>query len=181
MCCRWRSAIFYSEQVPDATMLELDRRLTDGEPTATLTLPLERRIRARQRVRLDDGRDAGIFLERGEVLRDGDLLGGADGLAVRVRAADEPVSEVRCDDPLLLARACYHLGNRHVPLQIEPARLCYQQDHVLDDLVRGLGLAPEHLSTPFEPEPGAYGGSASGHGQGQGHSHSHGHHHGHDH
>ncbi len=160
-------------------MLELDRRLADGTPAATLTLPLERRIRARQRVRLDDGREAGLFLRRGEVLRDGDLLGGVDGLVVRVCAADEPVSEVRCDDPLLLARACYHLGNRHVALQIEPARLRYQRDDVLDDLVRGLGLQPEHLGAPFEPEPGAYGGSASGHGQSQ--THGHGQDHGHDH
>ena len=68
--------------------------------------------------------------------------GSADGLIVQVRAAAEPVSEVRCDDPLLLARACYHLGNRHVPLQIGDGLLRYQHDHVLDDMLRGLGLQP---------------------------------------
>ncbi len=145
------------------TILELDRRLDRGRPVATLTLPLERRIRSRQRVELDDGREAGLFLSRGEVLRDGDLLGDAGGLVVQVRAADEPVSEACCEDPLLLARACYHLGNRHVALQIDPGRLRYQHDHVLDDMVRGLGLNPVCIEAPFEPEPGAYGGSASAH------------------
>ena len=99
-------------------MLELTGRVDRGEPVATLTLPLEKRIRSRLRVTLDDGTEAGVFLERGQVLHDGDLLVSAEGLIVRVRAAAEPVSEVRCDDPLLLARACYHLGNRHMPLQL---------------------------------------------------------------
>mgnify|MGYP001812324491 FL=1 len=144
-------------------MLELDRRLSRGEPVVTLTLPLEKRLRSRLRVALDDGRPAGVFLERGQVLRDGDLLGSADGTIVRVRAAEEPVSEVSCADPLLLARACYHLGNRHVPLQIGPANLRYQHDHVLDDMLRGLGLQPVSAWAPFEPEPGAYGGSSHGH------------------
>jgi len=144
-------------------MLELDRRLTQGEPVATLTLPLEKRLRSRLRVTLDDGTPAGVFLERGQVLRDGDLLGNADGMIVQVRAAEEPVSEVCCADPLLLARACYHLGNRHVPLQIGPANLRYQHDHVLDDMLRGLGLQPISGRAPFEPEPGAYGGGSPGH------------------
>ena len=113
---------------------------------------------------LDDGREAGIFLERGDALHEGDLLHGDDGLAVRVTAAAEQVSTVTCSDPLLLARACYHLGNRHVALQIEPGRLRYLHDHVLDDLVRGLGLEVTVEDAPFEPEPGAYGGHAHGHG-----------------
>lgn len=155
-----------------ADMLELDHRVAAGEPQTSLTLPLEKRIRSRQRVTLDDGRSAGVFLARGEVLRDGDLLGGADGLVVAVKAAAEPVSEVRCDDAVLLARACYHLGNRHVSLQIQPGLLRYQHDHVLDDMLRGLGLAPVYIEAPFEPEPGAYGGSAKS----AGHVHAHGHH-----
>ena len=115
-----------------------------------------------------------MFLERGQVLRDGDLLASADGLVVQVRAAAEPVSEVACPDPLLLARACYHLGNRHVPLQIREGRLRYQHDHVLDEMLRGLGLHPRFSEAPFEPEPGAYGGSAHGHGQDHSH-HTHAH------
>ncbi len=154
-------------------MIELTRRLepreTGAEPQASLTLPLEKRIRSRLRATLDDGREAGVFLDRGQVLRDGDLLASTDGLVVQVRAAAEPVSEVTCPDPLLLARACYHLGNRHVALQIREGRLRYQHDHVLDEMLRGLGLEPSFAEAPFEPEPGAYGGSA--HGSAQGHSH----------
>ena len=156
-------------------MIELIRRLelveTGVEPQASLTLPREKRIRSRLRATLDDGREAGVFLERGQVLRDGDLLASADGLVVQVRAAAEPVSEVACADPLLLARACYHLGNRHVALQIREGRLRYQHDHVLDEMLRGLGLEPSLAEAPFEPEPGAYGGSAHGHRQHHGHSH----------
>ena len=152
-------------------MLELTQRVDGGEVKATLTLPLDKRIRSRQRVVLDDGTEAGVFLERGQVLHDGDLLSGADGSSiVRIRAAAEPVSEVRCDNPLLLARACYHLGNRHMPLQIGNGMLRYQHDHVLDDMLRGLGLEPVFVEAPFEPEPGAYGGSAQGHAH-HGHTH----------
>lgn len=152
-------------------MLELTERVERGEASTTLTLPLEKRIRSRLRVTLDDGTEAGIFLERGQVLHDGDLLGSSEGLIVQVRAAAEPVSEVRCSDPLLLARACYHLGNRHMPLQIADGLLRYQHDHVLDDMLRGLGLEPTLVEAPFEPEPGAYGGSAQGHGHAHAHSH----------
>lgn len=148
-------------------MIELTRRLepseTGAEPETSLTLPLEKRSRSRLRATLDDGREAGLFLERGQVLREGDLLASADGLVVQVRAAAEPVSEVACPDPLLLARACYHLGNRHVALQIREGGLRYQHDHVLDGMLRGLGLEPVFAQAPFEPEPGAYGGSAQGH------------------
>ena len=80
-----------------------------------------------------------------------------------IRAAAETVSEVRCNDPLQLARACYHLGNRHVPLQIEAGLLRYQHDHVLNEMVQGLGLEVSVRQAPFEPEPGAYGGSTHGH------------------
>jgi urease accessory protein len=76
---------------------------------------------------------------------------------VRVEAASERVSTVRSDDPLRLSRACYHLGNRHVALQIEPGRLRYLHDRVLDDMVRSLGLEVDTEDAPFEPEPGAYG------------------------
>lgn len=154
-------------------MLELTRRVDRGEPGASLTLPLEKRIRSRQRVTLDDGTEAGVFLERGQVLRDGDLLADDAGFVVQIRAAAEAVSEVRSNDLLLLARACYHLGNRHMPVQIGDGLLRYQHDHVLDEMLRGLGLQPGFVQAPFEPEPGAYGGSASGQGHvhGDGHAH----------
>ena len=102
-------------------------------------------------------------------LRDGDGLASADGLRVRVCAAAETLSRVECSDPLALARACYHLGNRHVALQIEPGQVSYLHDHVLDAMLVGLGLGVRVVEAPFEPEPGAYGG------QGYGHSHGHSH------
>jgi urease accessory protein len=149
-------------------MLTLTRKTSaDSEVRTTVTLPYEQRIKCRLRVTLDDGSDAGIMLERGSTLRDGDCIASDDGIAVRVRAAAETVSCVRCADPLLLARACYHLGNRHVPLQIHSGLLRYQHDHVLDDMLRGLGLEVTVEQAPFEPEPGAY----SGHGHRHGHGH----------
>jgi urease accessory protein len=143
---------------------------------ATLTLPLHSRIKSRLRVTLDNGQEAGLFLPRGTTLKDGDLLRGENGITVLVKAADESLSCVVSDDPHLLARACYHLGNRHVSIQIEPRRVSYLHDHVLDDMLRGLGLAVSLAQAPFEPEPGAYGGSAE-----KGHSHAHGHDHAHHH
>jgi len=136
-------------------MIVLTRRIADAAPvTASVTLDVDSRIKSRLRVTLDDGREAGLMLERGHLLRGGEL------------PAPEAVSTVRCSDPLLLARAAYHLGNRHVPLQIEAGLLRYQHDYVLDDMVRGLGLSVDAEQVPFEPEAGAY--------QSAPHSHSHG-------
>lgn len=152
------------------SMIRLIRKAAvDSRPDGTLTLTLDQRLRARLRAVLDDGREAGVFLARGSMLRHGDCLEAEDGLVVRVLAAEEPLSTVRCADPLLLARACYHLGNRHVALQIQPGVLRYQHDHVLDAMLHGLGLHVELEQAPFDPEPGAYEG---GH-HGQGHHHAH--------
>lgn len=145
-------------------------------PFATLTLPFEKRQICRQRVLLDNGDEASLMIERGIVLRGGDHLQLEDGRQVEVRAAEETVSTVYSDDPLLLARACYHLGNRHVSLEIRDGWIRYQHDHVLDDMVRELGLAVVCERAPFEPEAGAY---AQGHSHSHGHNHSHGH--GHEH
>jgi len=150
--------------VTDSELPLLTRRIISAariDVEAALTL--EQRLRSRLRIRLDDGREAGIMLARGETLKDGDLLASVDGLVVRVRAAPEAVSTANSDDALLLARICYHLGNRHVPLQIERGRLRWRHDHVLDDLVRRLGLPVTVERAPFEPEPGAYGGHVHGH------------------
>jgi len=157
-------------------MLRIVERIKSGNPLTTLTLPLEQRVKARLRVTLDDGRDAGLFLDRGPILRGGDLLAAEDGSVVRIIAADEPVSVVTGEDAHQLARACYHLGNRHTPLQILPGELRYAHDHVLDDMLRGLGLEPRFAELPFEPEPGAYGEHGSEHAHGHGHSHAHVHH-----
>lgn len=139
-------------------MIRLTQRLTQAAPiTATATLDVDTRIKSRVRIQLDDGRDAGLFLERGQLLRGGELLGDESGSeVVQIIAAAEQVSTAHCHDPLLLARACYHLGNRHVPLQIEGDWLRYQHDYVLDDMLRGFGLIVTVEQAPFEPEAGAY-------------------------
>lgn len=121
-----------------------------------LSLPIDLRIRSRARVTLDDGREAGLFLERGTLLRGGDVLQSEEGLLIKVLAADETVSTVLCNDDLSLAKAAYHLGNRHVPLQIEHGWLRYQHDPVLDNMLRQMGLEVIVKTAPFEPEAGAY-------------------------
>jgi len=149
-------------------MLRLTHKLDHAHPAdATLTLPYDSRTKSRLRVTLDDGREAGLFLERGATLRGGDRLASDNGLVVEVRAAPETCSTARCDDALLLARICYHLGNRHVPLQIAAGMARYQHDPVLDEMVHGLGIHVIVEQAPFEPEAGAY----SGGGHGQGHHH----------
>ncbi len=152
-------------------LIELMRKLDAGSPAASLTLDFARRAKSRLRATLDDGRGVSVILPRGSWLRPGDLLGDDDGLVVEVCAAAEEVSIASTADPLLLARAAYHLGNRHVALQVRAGELLYLHDHVLDDMVRQLGLSVISAETPFEPEPGAYGD----------HAHSHGGHHGHHH
>jgi urease accessory protein len=133
-----------------------------------LTLPFDQRQKSRLRVRLDGGEEAALFLERGTVLRHGDRLLAADGRVILVRAAVEEVSTVAAAEAVTLARAAYHLGNRHVPLQVGEGWLRYQHDHVLDGMVRALGLEVRVERAPFEPEGGAYG---RGHGHGHGHAH----------
>jgi len=139
---------------------------TNGGDTTReqLVLPFEQRQKARQRARLESGADIGIQLPRGTVLRGGDTLRAPTGELVRVVAAPESVSTVVCDNPVLLARAAYHLGNRHVAVQIGPDWLRYLHDHVLDAMLRALGLSIAHALLPFEPEAGAYS-------HGQGHAH----------
>jgi urease accessory protein len=157
-----------------------------GSPAAVLSLGFEDRRRSRQLARLDDGREVGLSLPRGTVLRDGDRLTGDEenGPVVVVRAAPETLSVARTADAHLLARAAYHLGNRHVPLQVAPDRLAYQHDHVLDGMVRELGLAVTVERAPFEPEAGGYRHEGSDRHAHHEHAHHDGrqhHHHGHDH
>ncbi len=174
-------------------MIRITELLSEASPAQHgLSLPYELRRRSRLRSRLDSGEEIGLFLPRGTVLRDGDVLRADNGWVVRVNAAPETVSCARSSDPVALARASYHLGNRHVALQIAEDGVRYLHDHVLDDMVRALGLAVTVEQLPFEPEVGAYGGFG-GHGHGPhgadedahaldaGHEHSHSHSHGHEH
>ncbi|HEY0712167.1 MAG TPA: urease accessory protein UreE [Polyangia bacterium] len=159
-------------------MVRLTEILSDapeGRESDGLTLDFDRRRKSRQRVVLDSGVEAGLFLPRGTVLREGDRLRGDDGSVVRVKAAPETLSVVAAQDRLQLARAAYHLGNRHLPVEITAMGLQYQHDHVLDTMVRGLGLEVTVCEGPFNPEGGAYGG---GHGHGHDHDHDHDHDHG---
>lgn len=130
---------------------------------ATLTLPFELRQKSRQRVCLDDGREIALQLPRGTVLRHGEVLRAADGLLIKVQAAPEAVSTAHSQDPLLLVRAAYHLGNRHLPLQIGNGWLRYLHDHVLDAMVREMGFSLVCEMAPFEPEGGAYAATRSPH------------------
>ncbi|WP_372738601.1 urease accessory protein UreE [Neptunomonas sp.] len=151
-------------------MLHLTKLLKVVKPVyTTLSLPIDKRIKSRLRVTLDDGREAGLFLPRGLILRDGDQIESDEGVVVQICAADECVSTVLCDDAVLLARVAYHLGNRHVSLQVGAGFVRYQHDHVLDDMVRGLGGNVLVEEAPFEPEAGAY------------HNSTHGGHHAHEH
>jgi urease accessory protein len=121
-----------------------------------VTLTFEKRQKSRVLLNTDNGKPIGLFLPRGQVLRKGMILSGVDHYRVRINSAAEAVSVVRSDDPLLFARACYHLGNRHIALQILPGELRFLNDHVLDAMLRGLGLTVSHEILPFEPEAGAY-------------------------
>lgn len=135
----------------------------------TLTLPFDLRQKSRLRARLDNGEEAALQLKRGTILRSGDVLKADNGELILVQAALENVSTAFTEDHLLFARACYHLGNRHVPLQIGNNCLHYQSDHVLDHMLIELGLDLKHELIAFEPESGAY------HANGSGHTHAHGH------
>jgi urease accessory protein len=142
-------------------MLRVERRTHTGTPSDLLSLPYDERKKSRLRTRSEKGVEVAIVLERGRVLRDGELLAADSGEVLLVRAAVESVSDATTPDARLLARAAYHLGNRHVPLQIELAALRYQHDHVLDALLRELGLQVTARMAAFEPEAGAYAGGAA--------------------
>jgi urease accessory protein len=136
---------------------KLDSLARGVEVYSTLTLPYHSRQKSRLRVTLDNGEEAGLLLPRGETLRDGQLLQSDDGkIVIRVRAARESVSTATTEDPKLLATACYHLGNRHVALQVGDNWCRYLHDHVLDEMVASLGLEVAYEQAPFEPEDGAY-------------------------
>lgn len=158
-------------------MLTISQRLQQPRAAdARLVLPFELRSRSRFRAQLVGGEEVGVILARGQILRGGDLLLAADGRVIEVAAAEESVSTVHSADPRPLARAAYHLGNRHVALQIGNGWLRYSHDHVLDEMLQGLGLKVTVEQVPFEPEAGAY--HADGD-SGHSHSHNHSRHHSH--
>lgn len=150
-------------------MLTLNERLMHPSPADDeLVLPFEQRQHSRLRALLASGREAALLLPRGTVLRHGDHLSGPDpagGGTVTVRVVAEPEALYRITGPGLI-RAAYHLGNRHVPLEIGASELRIAQDTVLRDMLLGLGFLVEEVVAPFDPEPGAYGGGHRHEGEG---------------
>jgi urease accessory protein len=149
---------------------------------ATLTLDWDVRQKSRFEAADSRGRQIGVFLPRGSVVRGGDVLVAEDGSLLQVIAAPQPVLVItHCQahgTAFDLTRAAYHLGNRHVPIELQPDHLKIEPDHVLADMLRQMHLIVHEVEEPFEPEAGAYGGH-HGHGHGHDHAHSHGHDHTH--
>jgi len=139
------------------------------DEVGTVTLAFDDRHRRRIRMKDDNGQAFLLNLPEAEYMQDGDGLRLDGGGILRVRAAPEAVLEVRCRNPSVAARIAWHIGNRHVPLQVtDQHNLRIRADHVLADMVRHLGAVVVSLDAPFSPEPGAY--SVGGQGQ---HDHSH--------
>ena len=149
------------------------------------TVELDWDVRQKSRFDCTDsqGRHVGVFLPRGTVVRGGDVLVAEDGSLLKVTAAAQPVLVVtHCGEhgtAFDLMRATYHLGNRHVAIELKPDHLKIEPDHVLAAMLRQMHLVVREENAAFEPEGGAY--AAGGHGHSHGHGHGHGHDHGHDH
>ncbi|GHC80168.1 hypothetical protein GCM10007320_21670 [Pseudorhodoferax aquiterrae] len=167
---------------------------------ATVELDWDVRQKSRFDATDSQGRQLGVFLPRGTVVRGGDVLVAEDGSLVRVLAAPQDVLKItHCTahgTPFDLIRAAYHLGNRHVPIELKPDHLKIEPDHVLANMLRAMHLIVTPVAEAFEPEGGAYGAQGHGHGHdhhdhgghahhdhdhGHGHAHQHGHGHAHDH
>ena len=175
--------------------IQVGKRIAGGKGLSAVLLrrasevELDWDVRQKSRIAATDslGRALNVFLAPGTVLRGGDVLVCEDGSLVRVKAAPQPVLVVtHCSDhgtPFDLLRAAYHLGNRHVPLELQPDRLLLEPDHVLADMLRMQHLIVTEAASAFEPEGGAYGAAGGAH-AGHEHKHDHGHdhaHQGHDH
>lgn len=173
--------------------LKIARSAYKLEVKGLLQLPFELRQKTRQRTQLVSGEEVAVSLPRGEVLRGGDLLVASDGRVVEVIAAPEALLHVECDGARSLALAAYHLGSRHVSLQIGENFLRTSADHVLEQMLKGLGIKTRAVTEAFEPESGAYGGDhehadgahiheyGDAHEDHHDHDHDHGHGHGHGH
>ena len=175
-------------------MLTVNNRLPQGRPLAPALVQraphveLDWDVRQKSRFAATDSsrRELAIFLPRGQAVRGGDVLVAEDGSLVRVIAAPQRVLRITAcathGTPFDLTRAAYHLGNRHVPIELQPDHLKIEPDHVLADMLRAMHLTVNEVSEPFEPEGGAYGGHVTNDGHSHhGHAHDHDHAHSHDH
>lgn len=176
-------------------MLQVSKLIPQGQGlakplvqrAAQLVLDWDIRQKSRFDTVASDERHVGVFLPRGTVVRGGDVLLTQDGSLLRVVAAPQPVLRISaCPDhptheqAFDLMRAAYHLGNRHVPIELKPDHLKIEPDHVLAEMLRAMHLTVVEVREPFEPEAGAYG-DHGGHAAGESHVHGHSHHHGHQH
>ena len=182
MLSPWSSSVVSEPGVSESAVspIVLIRRLglVSGSPGSALSpyseplrLPLsaDQRSSLRGHRRSACGRDLLLQLPRGGALEPGEYLAGATGSAlVIVEAAPEPLLQVRSPDPLALLQAAYHLGNRHVAMELQEGQLRLLQDSVLEELLHQRGLVVERITAPFQPESGAYASATS-------HSHSHSH------
>jgi urease accessory protein len=161
--------------LPRATRVVPSGDWDAGSARDALTLDFDDRHRRRRRYVGERGLEFLLDLPDASVLRDGDGLALEGGGFVLVRAAPEPLVEVTAESPERLARLAWHLGNRHLPTRIEAGRLLIRDDHVIVEMLRGLGATVRQVSEPFDPEGGAYG----EHNRQPSHPHGHGHHHHH--
>lgn len=141
-------------------MLRITERIDiadESEPDDIIELDFDKRKRGRLRINSCAGADVGVFLDRGRPLQHHDWLRADNGALFQVVAAPEKVITATTHEPLQFARVCYHLGNRHVTLQIGENWLRFQPDHVLEDLCKFYGLTIKSERARFEPESGAYG------------------------
>ena len=177
-------------------MLSASKILSQGHGLAPVllkrasTVELDWDVRQKSRFECTDsqGRQLGVFLPRGTVARGGDVLVAEDGSLIKVIAAPQPVLVItHCSQHGTasdLTRAAYHLGNRHVPIELQPDHLKIEPDHVLADMLRAMHLIVNETQSAFEPESGAYAaGGGHAHGplrenayEGHAHDHEHGHH-----
>jgi urease accessory protein len=168
-------------------MLQVSKVLAQGAGLSSVLLKRAATVEldwdVRQKSRFDaidnQGRTLGVFLPRGTAVRGGDVLVAEDGSLIKVLAAPQSVLKItHCSQhgtPYDLIRAAYHLGNRHVPIELKPDHLKIEPDHVLADMLRAMHLIVNAVDEAFEPENGAY--ATGGHTGGHHHGHDHAHHH----
>jgi urease accessory protein len=156
-------------------------------PDGEVRLDFDERFRRRKRYETAGGIPFLLDLAEAQVLRDGDGLELEDGRVILVRAADEPLVEVRAGTTMPLMRIAWHLGNRHLPAELHPDHILIREDHVIEAMLRGMGAVISRVRAPFNPEGGAYGehnrSAHQHHAEGHHHHHHHGdghHHHHHD-
>ena len=154
-----------------------------GEPADSVVLDYDERHRRRVTMKGVRGLEFLLDLEEAILLRGGDGLKLEDGRVVEVVAAPEPLAEIRAAEPAALVRVAWHLGNRHLPVELTRKALRIRRDAVIEEMARGLGAAVLGIEAPFNPEGGAYAKGGHDHGAHDHHGHDHHEHdhHGHDH